>query len=137
MQELRLSYLVGRADRILRTHIDELLSELDLSVSELTALSVLTARPGLSNARLARRSLVTPQAMHKVTRSLEDRGLVTRAPSEAGGRSMDTFITDAGSDLLSKADSLLDQVEEDFLDGLSPADRKELTRMLLAVCNLD
>ena len=73
------SYLIGRADRIVSAGLEAALADSGLSLHEFTTLSVLTARPKLSNAELARRSLVTPQAMHKVIRSLEDAGLVTRA----------------------------------------------------------
>ena len=70
MSDVTASYLIGRADRIISTHLEAALQGSGLSLPEFTALSVLATRPGLSNARLARRSLVTPQAMHKVIRSL-------------------------------------------------------------------
>lgn len=137
MDELRLAYLVGRADRLLRGHMEEVLAEVGLTVNELTALSVLAARPGLSNARLARRSLVTPQAMHKVMSSLEARGLVSRTAAEGGGRAMGAFITEVGADLLAEAEVLVGRVEDGFVDLLNADERDSLTRMLLTVCRLD
>ena len=57
------------------------LAEWELSVQEYTSLSVLGARPGLSNAQLARRALVTPQSMIEILSKLESRGGVGRAPT--------------------------------------------------------
>ena len=82
--DTRTSYLVGRADRLLRAELERRLDGHTLTLNEVTALSVLVSRPGLSNAALARRSLVTPQAMHKVVRSLEELGMVERRASPNG-----------------------------------------------------
>ena len=45
-----------------------------LSLNQYTTLSVLDQRGGLSNAQLARRSLVSPQSMNEVLLALEQRG---------------------------------------------------------------
>jgi DNA-binding MarR family transcriptional regulator len=135
--DLRASYLIGRVDRIMRAELERSLSDVGLAVPELTALSVLAARPGLSNARLARRSLVTPQGMHKVVRSLEDRGLVIRTPSAHGGRSLEAYITDAGTEVLSQAERAQRIAERRCLEPLSEVDRSEFERLLRAVARLD
>ena len=54
------------------------LAEIGLSVQEYTAMSVLGARPGLSNAQLARRSLVTPQSMIEILGGSSPGELVVR-----------------------------------------------------------
>lgn len=132
--EQRASYLVGRADRVLRAELEEVLGEVGITVAEITALSVLAARPGLSNARLARRSLVTPQGMHKVMKSLESNGFVTR--SSSGGRKLDAFITDDGRAMLDRVEPLMDAVEADFLADLSAAERASFVDMLARVSGL-
>ena len=60
------SYLVGRIDRVVRRHIDDVVKAHGLSVNQYTTLSVLDRRSGLSNAQLARRALVSPQSMNEV-----------------------------------------------------------------------
>ena len=128
---LTASYLIGRIDRILRTRLEDAFAESGLSLQEYTTLFVLMARPGLSNARLARRALITPQAMHKVIRSLEAGGLVERSPSPNGGRVLETTITDAGADLV---DGLLERiatVEDQVLGALDADERRELIRLLV------
>jgi DNA-binding MarR family transcriptional regulator len=132
MSEMRPSYLVGRADRILRSQLEEMLSHTRVSLPELTALSVLAARPGLSNARLARRSLVTPQGMHKVMKSLEQQGLVRRRA--AGGRMLGAETTAKGRAILTKLEPLRRDVESEFLGVLDSDEREEFVRILAKLC---
>lgn len=134
MSELRLSYLVGRAGRMLQNRIEEVLDDVGLALPELTALSVLAARPGLSNARLARRGLVTPQAMHKVMRSLEEQGLVSR--SAVDGRALEATVTQEGMRMLRRIEPLLVTEEDAFLRPLDSEEKNQFVDMLTRVCGL-
>jgi len=55
-----LVYVVGRVNQGVRRELRKALSPWRLTVPELTTLSVLRTRPGLSNAQLSRRALTTP-----------------------------------------------------------------------------
>ena len=79
--EPRLSYVIGRLDRVLRRRLSAAVEPTGLTLPAYTALSVLRAQDGLSNARLARRSLVTPQSMSEVLALLVAKGYVREAPS--------------------------------------------------------
>ena len=59
----RFIYAVGRFNQGIRREMRTRLKAFSLTVQEFTTLSVLAARPGFSNAQLARRALVTPQSM--------------------------------------------------------------------------
>jgi hypothetical protein len=63
MNEPRLSYLIGRLDRVLRRQLSTAVEANGMTLPAYTTLSVLRADDGLSNAQLARRSMVTPQSM--------------------------------------------------------------------------
>lgn len=76
--EASLTYVVGRVNQGIRREMRARLAQWKLSVQEFTTLSVLSTRPGLSNAQLARRALVTPQSMIEILSKLERRGLVRR-----------------------------------------------------------
>ncbi len=130
MREQTASYLIGRADRIVRAQLEAALVESGLSLTEFTALSVLASRPGLSNARLARRSLVTPQAMHKVVRSLENAGLVERTALPEGGRALATTITAAGAAVVAELLPRIQRAEDRTLHALDAGRRRELVRLL-------
>jgi len=128
--EPRVSYLVGRLDRALRRRLDEVLEPTGLSVRQYTTLSVLRARSGLSNAQLARRSLMTPQSMSEVLAALTARGLVRREPDESHGRVMRTVLTPGGAALLESCDRAVDGLEEQMLAGPPVAQRADLLAAL-------
>ncbi|HVS85317.1 MAG TPA: MarR family transcriptional regulator [Gaiellaceae bacterium] len=126
----RVSYLVGRLDRLLRRRLGEALAPLGLSLPEYTALSVLAARSGLSNAQLARRSLITPQAANEVLTRLEQRSLVRRGADPAHARIRPAQLTTAGRRLLAKADVAADAVEREMLASLPAPERRALRSSL-------
>jgi len=122
----RVSYLVGRLDRLLRRRLGQALAEHGLSLAEYTTLSVLSARSGLSNAQLARRSLITPQAANEVLTRLEDRKLLRRLVHPDHGRVRPAELTAAGRRLLERADAAVDVVEREMLAGMTTAERAAL-----------
>ena len=121
--EPRVSYLIGRLDRALRRRLDEVLGPHGLTVRQYTTLSVLRARAGLSNAQLARRSLMTPQSMNEVLAGLVERGLVRRTPATDHGRVIPTELTAVGLSVLEACDGAVDSLETDMLAELGPEER--------------
>lgn len=130
----RLAYVVGRFHTVLRAELARRLAPEGLSVPEFTALSVLGARGGLSNAELARRSFVTPQAMNQVLASLEGKQLVARpAPGgQARGhhRARGATLTVRGRRRVARAQAIVDAIEEQAFAALSPDERRALTDVL-------
>jgi len=124
--EPRISYVVGRLDRALRRKLGEALRPHGLTVRQYTTLSVLRARSGLSNAQLARRSLMTPQSMNEVLAALVALGLVRRTPDEAHGRVIRTELTAAGAARLEACDDAVDVLEQEMLAGLDARERERL-----------
>jgi DNA-binding MarR family transcriptional regulator len=122
----RLSYVIGRLDRAVRRELQDRLHPFGLSVPEYTALSVLRTRPGLSNAQLARRALITPQSMSEITVALERKGLVARDPDPAHNRILRAHLTRKGERLLDDCEARVDDMEREMLDGLSPTQRRQL-----------
>lgn len=130
LAEPRLSYLVGRLDRLLRRRLREALGDHGLTLPEYTALSVLRARGGLSNAQLARRSLITPQSMSEVLASLAGRGLILRKAAPDHGRVIRTELTRAGTAVLAACDLAVDELEREMLSALGEQDRDWLLQSL-------
>lgn len=126
-----LVYAIGRVNQGVRRELQRRLARLALSVAEYTTLSVLLARPGLSNAQLARRALMTPQSMNEVVAALERRGLVVRTVDPAHARILRTELTPRGARLLDEAEPAVAEMQEAMLAGVEPADREVLLRGLL------
>jgi DNA-binding MarR family transcriptional regulator len=127
-----LLYLIGRIDRVVRRHIDEVVRAHGLSVNQYTTLSVLQRRSGLSNAQLARRALVSPQSMNEVLLALERRGLVRRRAHPDHGRILQTRLTAKGRRLLAACDAGVRQIEARMMSDLTARDEAALRRSLLA-----
>jgi DNA-binding MarR family transcriptional regulator len=132
---LRLIYAIGQFHTVLRAELTRRLREEDLTVPEFTALSVLSGRTGLSNAQLARRSFVTPQAMNQVLASLEAKGLVVRPPAPGGDghghhRARTATLTPAGRGSVRRAERLIDEIEDAAFATLDPGERDAFARLL-------
>jgi DNA-binding MarR family transcriptional regulator len=119
-----LIYALGRVHQFVRREMRVRLAPWQLTVQEYTALSVLRARPGLSNAQLARRSLVAPQSMLEILAKLERRGLVAREVDPGHGRILRATPTEAGLALLGHADPGVAAIQGEVLAGV-PADQRE------------
>jgi DNA-binding MarR family transcriptional regulator len=130
-----LIYVVGRVNQGIRREMRTRLAECGLSVQEYTALSVLSARPGLSNAQLARRSLVTPQSMIEILSKLERRGLVRREVDPKHARILRGMLTRKGHDLLEVADPAVAAVQEQMLADVPERDREVLLEGMRSAMN--
>jgi DNA-binding MarR family transcriptional regulator len=124
------SYVIGRLDRALRRHLDERIGREGLTTLQYTTLSVLRARSGLSNAQLARRSLMTPQSMSEVLARLEQKGLIRRDPHPDHGRVIQVELTPAGHEALVICDRVVDEIEATMLAQLDQSEREQLAAWL-------
>lgn len=132
----RLIYAIGRFHTALRSQLSTGLKDHDLTVPEFTVLSVLSLRSGLSNAQLARRSFVSPQAMNQVLASLEDKELVVRQRSRGSGpsahhRARAVKLTARGRALVRRTNALVDEIEEVAFIDIEPEQRLEMTARLM------
>lgn len=128
-------YVVGRVDQGIRREMRTRLAQCGVSVPEYTALSVLGARPGLSNAQLARRSLVTPQSMLEILTRLERRGLVMRERDVRHARILRGTLTRSGHDLLRDADRAIAGLQEQVLADVPQRERAIVIEGMRSVMN--
>lgn len=113
--------------------VDQRLREHGLSYHHLSALGHLHRQPGLSYSELARRARVTVQSIQATVSHLERAGLVDRGGTTSRGRRADLRVTDGGAQVLAAAQAAIRGVDDDLLDGFSPAERNELEAALLRV----
>ncbi len=129
--EPRLSYVIGRLDRVLRRRLSAAVEPTGLTLPAYTALSVLRTQDGLSNARLARRSLVTPQSMSEVLAQLVAKGYVRRSAEPGHGRVIRMELTEAGTRALEQCEQAVDAVEHEMLGDLDPGEVASLREVLI------
>src|SRR3954462_7415093 len=120
--EPRLSYMIGRLERVLRRRLSAAIEPTGLTLPAYTVLSVLRAHDGLSNAQLARRSLVTPQSMSEALALLVELGCVKPRADPGHGRVIRTEITRSGLRALDRCDRAVDGVESELVKGVDPDD---------------
>lgn len=127
-----LGYLLHRVTAALRAEVAAtVLGPADLAAPAYLCLRML-ARSPKSNAELAREAQVSPQAMNKVVRELQDRGLVTRPATVPSGRALPATLTREGMTVLARLDPEVAEAEDRVLAGLDDHGRHELRRLLVA-----
>jgi DNA-binding MarR family transcriptional regulator len=129
--EPRISYVVARLERAIRRAINERVSLYDLTVLQYTTLSVLGRRGELSNAQLARRAYMSPQAMSEVIEALEKKGLITRSQHPNHRRVYPATLTAKGKKVLAACDRLVDEMEAEMLADVSATSRRNLREGLV------
>ena len=115
---------------MLRRRLAAAVEPAGLTLPAYTALSVLRAEDGLSNAQLARRSLVTPQSMSEVLALLVEHGYVRRRAEPDHGRVIRTELTKAGQRALDRCDRAVDAVERELLRDLDAGEAESLRDFL-------
>jgi DNA-binding MarR family transcriptional regulator len=125
-----IGYELKRAQHALRKRLDGALRSIGLTTPQYAALSALGSSPGLSGAELARRGFVTPQTMNAIVAGLESAGLILRRPHPAHGRVLQAYLTEAGRDLLVRADREAEAVTRRMLAGLDQGERYRLLAAL-------
>jgi len=125
-------YLLKQLMSALRRRMDERLRnrELDLSMAHMAALFALQEEPGLAGARLARRTMISAQAMNGVLRRLEADGLISRSRHPENRHTDCWRLSSAGTRRLARARRAAEPVLQGMQSGLSPHERVELQRLL-------
>ena len=129
--EPRISYVIARLERAIRKGINERVRPYGLTTLQYTTLSVLRrqGRP-LSNAQLARRAYVTPQAMGEVIEKLERMHFLKRVSHPNHRRVYPAVLLPAGIQVLEECDARVAEFEATMLHDLDDNQRLEMARAL-------
>jgi DNA-binding MarR family transcriptional regulator len=126
----RTGMVLKRAEQAMLRAKSAALKPAGLTLAQYVALAELDRQPGITGAALARASLVTPQAMMVVLKSLEEQGLVVRSPHPRHPHVLELHITDAGGEVLDAARHCAEPVERRVTDAFSPDDLETLGALL-------
>ncbi len=129
--EPKISYVIARLERAVRKAINERVRPYGLTTLQYTTLSVLhrQGRP-LSNAQLARRAYVTPQAMGEVIEKLERMKLIKRVSHPNHRRVYPAVLLPKGVEVLQQCDAKVAELEATMLRDLDDHQRLEMVRTL-------
>jgi DNA-binding MarR family transcriptional regulator len=126
----RLGMVLKRAEQTMLRAKSAALKPAGLTLAQYVALAGLDRQPGITGATLARASLVTPQAMMVVLKSLEEQGLIVRSPHPRHPNVLELHITDAGCEVLDAARHRVEPVERRVTDTFSLEELEVLGALL-------
>ncbi len=110
--------------------MDEVLRPLGLTTAQYSVLSAVELDSGISNARLARATFVTPQSMQGVLANLARDGLLLREPDPVHGRILRGSLTARGQRVLADAHSRVKAVEDRMIASIGADEANRLAAAL-------
>ena len=128
-----LGYLLRQAGVAFRTRMEHALADIGVTPPQFVVLTLVAAYPGLSNADLARLSLLTPQTVSVIVGNLKRSGAVTSRPHAVHGRIQQLEITTAGREILARCKPLVHALEERLAAGLTAREQEIVRHWLVAV----
>jgi DNA-binding MarR family transcriptional regulator len=131
-REEPLGFLMYRVMTSLRPAVAAELKPLGLGLPEFVCMRILSERPGLTSAELARGTNVSAQAANQVLHALEDRGALSRPAMSPAGRAMPAQLTRRGKALLKRADIAVERAEQQILARLTADQQCQLKQLLYA-----
>ena len=122
--------LFFRLWRASHTRIAAALESIGLTPALFGVLNVLAARDGAIKQDIATTMGIDPSTLVTLIDALESAGLATRRPHPSDRRAREVAITAKGRRALKRARQMAAEVESEVLRGLSPAERRELLKLL-------
>jgi DNA-binding MarR family transcriptional regulator len=126
-----IGYLLRQANVAFRVRLERMLSDVSVTQPQFAVLTMVAAYPGLSNADLARLSLLTPQTTSVIVANLKRAGALESKPHAIHGRIQHLTLTKAGEDTLAKCKERVQAIEEKLLEDLSPAELRIIRQWLV------
>ena len=122
--------LFFRLWRATHTRTAEVLGTVGLTTALFAVLNVIASREGAIQQELGSALGIDRSTMVSLIDELESAGLARRNPSATDRRAREIAITPKGRRLLKRARTMVEQVEDEVLAGLSLEERHELVGLL-------
>ena len=122
--------LFFRLWRASHTRIADALESVGLTPALFGLLNVLGAREGAIQQELSSAMGIDPSTMVALIDELERGGLAKRRPHPKDRRAREVAITPKGRRVLERGRGLANQVDDDVLQGLTAAERRQLLTLL-------
>lgn len=132
-EEGYLGYLLRQAANASHNRVAHVLADLDMTPPQFSVLTMIAAYPGISNADIARLTLLTPQTVSVIIANLEKGGSISRRPHAVHGRIKQLDLTEHGQKLLGEARERVHRVEQELLGCVPEMDVPAVRRWLAAV----
>jgi len=124
-------FLISRMGHVAQKRFAERIAKVGLHPRMWGALNVISAQEGVTQHALCGSVGVDPSTMVATIDELEQRGLVERRPHPNDRRAHALYITDRGSETLTKGREQAKLAQEELLAPLSREEREQLHALLL------
>ncbi|SMH31860.1 DNA-binding transcriptional regulator, MarR family [Mesorhizobium australicum] len=131
----RLGFLIHDAARLIRRRFEAKASGSGLSAAQWRLLVRVAKEPGVPQARLAELLEIEPISVSRLVDRMEDGGWIERRSDAADRRVRLIFPTDKSREAYGKVKSMVGEVYEAALSGLSPEARQATIDGLKAIIN--
>jgi DNA-binding MarR family transcriptional regulator len=125
--------LMIKLGRITNHRFTEALEPFGIRPRHVAALIELRDHGELTQQSLCGRLHVDPTNLVAILNELEERGFATRRRDPEDRRRHIVEVSKRGLAMIDKASQVMDEVEEELLEGLKPVERDELERALAGV----
>ena len=113
-----------------RRNVEEAMRANGVTATQAGVLTQLRQSPGLSSSDIARRLILTPQAVMAAIAPLEKLALIERADDPTHGRIRRCFLTDEGERVAKACEAAAGEVEENLLASFDITQRREFAELL-------
>jgi MarR family transcriptional regulator, lower aerobic nicotinate degradation pathway regulator len=127
------SWLAAEVARKGRRLVNASLERAGARRQHFTVLTSLSEQGPASQAELGRRLSIDRSDLHALLNELEQAEFVARVRDDRDRRRNVVTLTRAGRNALTRLDKQIDAAQDALLDPLSPAERRELSRLLQKV----
>lgn len=124
-------FVLRRAQWAIFTDFNDTLGEVDLRPGQFDVLVLIDQNPGTSQSHVSDALGIQKANFVTTIADLERRGLISRAKSPTDARTYELCLTEAGTNLLKRAQELHALHEERVCSGLGPAERLQLLNLLV------
>ena len=128
-----IGYLLRQANTAFRIQMERALSDYGVTPPQFAVMTMLVAYPGISNADIARLSMLTPQTVSVIVGNLERAGWIMRTPHEVHGRIQQIAVTEDGRNVLAKCKKRVQVLEDALVDGLKKEEELVVKRWLASI----
>jgi DNA-binding MarR family transcriptional regulator len=126
-----LGYQLRRAASFMQTDLANRLSEVDLTMVEMSALMVIETNPLVTQSEIGRMLAIQRANMAPLTAVLSGRGLIEKKAVD--GRSQGLSLTDKGREVVGKVRELVDANEARLFAHVPEKERQKLVALLSLV----
>lgn len=133
MHDRTLLDLLTDTTRLHSAYVERRLTQWGIHSGQGSIISALGFLGPCSQKDLADFRQVSPATISVMLGRMEAKGLITRVPSEEGGKRNQISLTEKGRQICDEMDSFMESENEKIFDGLTEEDKEYAARLFLII----